>query len=328
MLSPKGGKRAAMKSVMELLAALALFLLGLALLGRSLQHLAGGWMEAALRRWTGSRSRGLGLGLGMTALLQSSSAVTVMAVSLADAGLLTPQRTRPLIVGANVGTTVTAWLLCLEGEQPEAASLLIAVLAAAGLVLVLLPGKRELSCAAWGLALLLLGMEGMTAAAAPLAQWPPFLRLMGQGEGGSAWLALLAGTVCTGVLQSSSASVGLLQALAFSGQVTWSGAVPLLMGQNIGTCVTALLAGAAGGANARRTARFHLWFNVVGVAVFFPLWLAAERCLGVGARPIGAVGIATFHTGFNVASGVLWLLWERFGHAKGAGKRVRYAVRG
>ena len=100
-----------MRSVVELLAALALFLLGLALLGRSLQHLAGGWMETALRRWTGSRSRGLGLGLGMTALLQSSSAVTVMAVSLADAGLLTPERTRPLIVGANVGTTVTAWLL-------------------------------------------------------------------------------------------------------------------------------------------------------------------------------------------------------------------------
>ncbi len=327
MLSPKGGKRAVMRSVVELLAALALFLLGLALLGRSLQHLAGGWMETALRRWTGSRSRGLGLGLGMTALLQSSSAVTVMAVSLADAGLLTPERTRPLIVGANVGTTVTAWLLCLEGEQPEAVSLLIAALAAAGLVLVLLPGRRNLGGAAWGLALLLLGMEGMTAAAAPLAQWPPFLRLMGQGEGGSAWLALLAGTVCTGVLQSSSASVGLLQALSFSGQVTWSGAVPLLMGQNIGTCVTALLAGAAGGANARRTARFHLWFNVVGVAVFFPLWLAAEHCLGVGARPIGAVGIAAFHTGFNVASGVLWLLWERFGHAKGAGKRVRCAVR-
>ena len=135
MLSPKGGKRAVMRSVVELLAALALFLLGLALLGRSLQHLAGGWMEAALRRWTGSRSRGLVLGLGMTALLQSSSAVTVMAVSLADAGLLTPERTRPLIVGANVGTTVTAWLLCLEGEQPEAVSLLIAALAAAGLLL-------------------------------------------------------------------------------------------------------------------------------------------------------------------------------------------------
>lgn len=299
-----------METVLALLCAAAVFLFGMALLGENLQQLAGGRAEAALRRATDSRWKGLLLGFAVTALIQSSSAATVLAVSLADAGVLTLEQVVPLIVGANVGTTVTAWLLCLGGGQGDAGLYLTALLAVSGLLLYLFsPRNRARGGILLGLFLLLTGMAQMTEAAAPLAEEAAFARLMRLTAHPT--LGVLAGALFTGLLQSSSASVGLLQAFSASGHVSWSAAVPLILGQNIGTCVTALLASVGGGVNAKRAALSHLWFNVLGVAAVLPMCRIAEHFFPFLNQPIDGVGIALVHTGFNVAAAVLLTPFEK-----------------
>lgn len=293
-----------MNGLWSMLGGIVLFLFGMTLLGEHLRELSGGRAERALRRATDSRRRGALLGFAVTAVVQSSSAVTVLAVSLADAEILSLRQIVPVIIGSNVGTTATAWLLCLRPETSAFASALTVAAACTGLLLYLLIPKRR----AWGglllgLYLLLTGMERMAASAAPLAKTVAFHRLMALAVHPLA--AVLVGTVVTGVLQSSSAAIGLLQAFSATGTVPWSMGVPLVLGGNIGTCVTVLLASIGGGSNAKRAALAHLRFNLLGSAVFLPLWLSFGAPLRN--RPIGPEEIAAVHTAFNLLSAVLLL---------------------
>jgi len=293
-----------MDCLWTILGGIVLFLFGMTLLGEHLRELSGGRAERALRRVTDSRGRGLLLGFAVTAVVQSSSAVTVLAVSLADAEILSLRQIVPVMIGSNVGTTATAWLLCLQMGPSAAASALTVAAACVGLLLYLLVPK----CRAWGglllgLYLLLTGMERMAASAAPLAETETFHRLMGLAVHPLA--AVLVGTTVTGVLQSSSAAIGLLQAFSATGTVPWSVGVPLVLGGNIGTCVTVLLASIGGGTNAKRAALAHLRFNLMGTAALLPLWLGFGVTLRN--RPIGPMEIAAVHTAFNLLSASMLL---------------------
>ena len=299
---------------------LAFFLFGMYLLSKSLEAIAGGRLERVLRSATARPLRGLALGTAVTMAVQSSSAVTVMLVSLAEAGLVTVARAVPILFGANIGTTLTAWLLSLAGLEGDALWIRLLkpegfapILAAVG-ILLLYAGKthrRHLAGEALlGFAVLMSGMEQMKDAVAPLAENEAFTDLLIRFQ--NPLLGVLAGAVVTAVIQSSSASVGILQALAISGSVTRSLAVPLIMGQNIGTCVTALLSSVGGGKSAKQLARLHLLINTLGTAVFLPLYWGADRLLSFPDGPIDAFGIALVHTFFNLGITVLLLPFSKY----------------
>lgn len=297
----------------RLLAGLLLFLYGISLLGGGLEEALGEGTRGLLRRLTGSPLRGVVLGAAVTAAIQSSSAATVLVVELVETGALTLRQAAGVIMGANIGTTATAHLLRLEGGLPGPPALLsprVFAPAAAllGLALLVPAGRRKALRGAGqlllGFGLLFLGMRGMEAAAAPLARSPAlpalFLRMQSPLRG------LLAGAGVTAVIQSSSASVGILQALSSTGAVTWGAAVPILLGQNIGTCVTPLLAGLGASAAGRRAALLHLLLNLAGAGVFL-LGLALLPPPPFWGEPIGKGGIAWFHTFFNVTVTALFL---------------------
>ncbi len=292
-----------MQSLWTMLGGVVLFLFGITLLGEYLRELEGGRAERMLRRATDGRWRGFLLGFLVTAVVQSSSAVTVMTVSLADAGILTLGQIIPVMIGSNLGTTATAWLLCFRTETSAAPELAV-ILACIGLLIYLLVPRRRV----WGglllaLFLLLVGMERMAAAAAPIAETAAFHRLTEMAV--NPLSTLLAGTIFTGVIQSSSASIGLLQAFSTAGSVTWGMGVPLVLGGNIGTCVTVLLASVGCGANAKRAAFAHLKFNILGTAALLPLWLLFGAPMQD--RLMNPVGIAVVHTAFNLISAVFLL---------------------
>lgn len=292
-----------MQSLWTMLGGVVLFLFGITLLGEYLRELEGGRAERLLRRATNGRWRGFLLGFLVTAVVQSSSAVTVMTVSLADAGILSLEQIIPVMIGSNLGTTATAWLLCFRTETSAAPELTV-ILACIGLLIYLLVPRRRV----WGglllaLFLLLVGMERMAAAAAPIAGTAAFRRLTELAV--NPLTTLLAGAIFTGIIQSSSASIGLLQAFSTAGSVTWGMGVPLVLGGNIGTCVTVLLASVGCGANAKRAAFAHLKFNILGTVVLLPLWLLFGAPLHD--RLINSVGIAVVHTVFNLLSAVFLL---------------------
>lgn len=291
--------------IWQLLGGVVLFLFGMALMGEHIHQLAGGRLERTLRRVTAGRYRGALAGFLTTAVVQSSSAVTVLAVSLTDGGILPLRQTIPVVIGSNVGTTATAWLLCLRtGAYSDTTQIFTAAMACAGLLLYLaVPKRRAWGGVLLGLFLLLLGMEQMADAATPLAGTDAFQELTALGE--HPLLAVAAGTAVTGLLQSSSASIGLLQALCATEAITWEMGVPLVLGGNIGTCVTVLMASIGGGPNAKRAALAHLQFNLLGTTAAIPLWLA----FGVPLRelPISPMEIAAVHTGFNLFSAALLL---------------------
>lgn len=295
-----------MAGIWALLDGVILFLFGMTLMGEHLRSLGGGRTERLLRRAAAEKRSGALLGCVVTAAVQSSSAVTVLAVSLADAGILTLRQTVPVLIGSNVGTTITAWLTGLRAGAADGSGdggAAVTVLLAGGglLAYLLLPGRRALGGLALGLFLLLTGMERMTAAAAPLAELEPVRRLVG----GTTWSSLAAGAAVTGVLQSSSAAIGLLQAFSATGGVTWGAGVPLVLGGNIGTCATVLLASLGGGRNAKRAALAHLKFNLAGTALLLPVWLVLGAPLRQ--RAIQPLEIAAVHTGFNLLAAALLL---------------------
>ena len=292
-----------MESLWMMLGGVVLFLFGITLLGEYLRELEGGRAERLLRRATEGRWRGFLLGFLVTAVVQSSSAVTVMTVSLADTGILTLGQIIPVMIGSNLGTTATAWLLCFRTETSSGPELTV-IIACIGLLLYLLVPRRKV----WGglllaLFLLFVGMERMAAAAAPIAGTAAFRQLTEMAVNPLA--TLLAGTIFTGVIQSSSASIGLLQAFSTADSVTWGMGVPLVLGGNIGTCVTVLLASVGCGANAKRAAFAHLKYNIFGAAALLPLWLLFGGPMQD--RLIDPVGIAAVHTAFNLISAVFLL---------------------
>jgi Na/Pi-cotransporter II-like protein len=297
-------------NALNLIGGLCLFLFGMNLMGQALERRAGSGLRSLLEKMTQNRLMGLLAGLGVTAVIQSSSATTVMVVGFVNSGLMTLRQSIGVIMGANIGTTVTAWILSLSGI--EGSSLLVQmfkpstftpILALVGIILYMFckaDKKKDTGMILLGFATLMFGMEAMSSAVSSLRNVPQFREIFLMFS--NPILGVLIGAVLTGIIQSSSASVGILQALASTGQVTYGAAIPIIMGQNIGTCVTALLSSIGTNKNARRAALVHLNFNVIGATVGIVLFyvvraVAAPVLLGQAAREWG---IAVAHSIFNI----------------------------
>ncbi len=303
--------------VLAMAGGLSLFLFGMSVMGQALERRAGEKLSGLLGRLTTNRAAGLLTGLVVTAVIQSSSAATVMVVGFANSGLMTLRQAVNVIMGANIGTTVTAWVLSLAGIESGnifvkllKPSSFTPVLALAGIIFYMFcksAKKKDTGMIFLGFATLMAGMETMSGAVAGLGQVPAFQNLFLVFQ--NPFLGVLAGAVLTAVIQSSSASVGILQALAVTGQVSYGAAVPIIMGQNIGTCVTAMLSSIGANKNARRAAMVHLSFNVIGSAV----WLTVFWIIKIVFRPsflgeaASLLGIAAAHTVFNVLCTLLML---------------------
>ena len=295
--------------VLNLIGGLSLFLFGMNVMGSALEKRAGGQLKALLGKLTGSKLAGFLTGLGVTAVIQSSSATTVMVVGFVNSGLMTLRQAIHVIMGANVGTTVTAWLLSLAGL--DGSSLFIQllkpssftpVLALIGIILIM-AGKdkqKDTGSILLGFAVLMYGMEAMSGAVAPLRSSESFRSLLLLFS--NPVLGVLAGAVFTAIIQSSSASVGVLQALASTGAITMASAIPIIMGQNIGTCVTAMLSSIGANTNAKRAAVVHLSFNIIGTAVMLVLFCAVRAMLHPAflTLPATAATIAVAHSLFNI----------------------------
>jgi len=313
----KGERDMDIFSVITLLGGLAFFLYGMNVLSSGLERMAGGKLESLLKRMTSNRFKCLLLGAGITAAIQSSSAVTVMLVGLVNSGIMTIGQCIGVIMGSNIGTTMTAWILTLVGVEsgnvwvsllkPENFSLIFAFV---GILLIMASKsvrRRDVGGILVGFAVLMYGMKLMSTAVEPLSELPAFTHLMTAFQ--NPILGVLVGLLITAVIQSSSASVGILQALALTGAVSYGAAIPIIMGQNIGTCVTALLSSIGVSRNAKKVAVVHVTFNIVGTAVCLTLYCAGNALFRFPFvdRPIDAVGIAVVHTAFNVFTTALLL---------------------
>ena len=302
---------------LTLIGGLSLFLFGMSIMGQALERRAGGRLRTLLERLTANRLTGLLTGVGVTAVIQSSSATTVMVVGFANSGLMTLKQAINIIMGANVGTTVTAWVLSLAGI--DSGNLFIKLLKPSSFTPVLaLTGiffymfcksgkKKDTGMILLGFATLMFGMETMSGAVAGLRDVPAFRQMFVMFRNPA--LGVLAGAVLTAVIQSSSASVGILQALAVTGQVSYGAAVPIIMGQNIGTCFTAMLSSVGANKNAKRAALVHLSFNTIGTAVWLTVFclFRAFRHPVLLDEPVSRLGIAVVHSVFNVLCTLLML---------------------
>ena len=309
-------------NIISLGGGLALFLFGMHLLATGMEKVSNGKAEKALERLTGNVFFSVLLGAGVTAVVQSSSLTTVLVVGMVNAGILKLQNAVGVIMGANIGTTVTGQILRLGDLESSGSanavlqllkpSTLVPVVSVAGIILVLLAGKKEMQKLAGeiclGFGVLFQGMFVMEAAMEPLQHSEAFRSIFVSLQ--NPFLGVLAGAVVTGIIQSSSASIGILQALSSTGAITFSAAFPIIMGQNIGTCVTSLLSSIGASKNARRAAMVHLYFNLIGTVLFM------AAAYGIGAliggfpfwdQPIDRGGIADFHTIFNVVSTIVML---------------------
>ncbi len=307
--------------VLSMIGGLALFLYGMNLLGEGLAKASGGRMESVLEKLTGNPVMAVLLGAGVTAVIQSSSATTVMVVGFVNSGIMKLEQAVGVIMGANVGTTVTSWILSLTGI--DSSSFLVQmlkptsfspILAIIGVAMLLFSKKEKHRYAAYilvGFAVLMFGMDTMSAAVKPLAQVPEFTGILTAFS--NPLLGMLAGVVLTAVIQSSSASVGILQALCLSGAVGYNTAIPIILGQNIGTCVTAMLSGVGASRNARRAALVHLYFNIIGTAVFMSVFYVLEAIFHFPfmEKPADALGIAVVHSCFNVSATLLLLPFSK-----------------
>ena len=303
--------------IISLLGGLALFLFGMDVMGKSLERLAGGKLQTVLAKMSSTVFRGFFLGIAVTAVIQSSSATTVMVVGFVNSGIMTLKQAIGVIMGSNVGTTVTSWLLsltALEGDslivQIFKPSTLAPLLGILGIVLFMFTKSEKnkgIGTILLGFMALMTGMELMSDSMAFLENEAWFGNLMGSFS--NPILGILAGAALTALIQSSSASVGILQGLCSTGAITVGNALPIILGQNIGTCVTAMLSTVGANRNARRTALIHLYFNIVGVVIialavygfnlFFPLEILTKDA--------GPMDIAVIHTGFNLTATAILL---------------------
>lgn len=299
-------------SVFQMAGGLALFLYGMHVMGDGLEKQAGGKLKTVLEKLTANPIKGFLLGAAVTAVIQSSSATTVMVVGFVNAGIMKLSQAIGIIMGANVGTTITSWVLSLTGLQgdsfwiqllkPTSFSPIIAFL---GILLIMFSkkeSKKDLGSTLVGFAVLMFGMEQMSSAVEPLADVPEFTNILLIFS--NPLLGVLCGALLTAVIQSSSASVGILQALSATGSVTYSSAIPIILGQNIGTCVTALISSIGANKNARRAAVVHLYFNLIGSGLFLAIFYLLNGILHFSfyGQPIDRLGIAVVHTCFNLLS--------------------------
>ena len=323
--------------VLSLLSGVALFLYGMALMGDSLKKVAGNKLELILYKLTNSPIKGLLLGTVVTAIIQSSSATTVMVVGFVNSGMMKVAQAIGIIMGANIGTSITGWILCLsyiDGSSGIAQLLstatISAIVAIIGIILRTFVKKKpytDVGDIMLGFAILMVGMQTMSGAVSPLKDSPAFTNMLTMFS--NPVLGMIAGAVLTAVIQSSSASVGILQALCATGSVTFGTALPIIMGQNIGTCVTALLSSIGVNRNAKRVAVIHISFNIIGTVVCLILFYGGNMIFHFGFMdaPTGAVGIAFCHTVFNVLTTALLLPFSRQLAEIGADGKQDRAVR-
>ena len=298
-------------NVFSLLGGLALFLFGMDIMGKALEKQAGGQLQKILSKLTDNPLKGFFLGLCVTAVIQSSSATTVMVVGFVNSGIMELHQAIGVIMGSNVGTTVTSWILSLSGLQGDSLFIQLLkptsfspVLAFIGILLYMCKSekKKGVGTILIGFAVLMTGMTTMSNAVLPLQNEAWFTSLFTRFS--NPLLGVLVGALVTGIIQSSSASVGILQALSATGVITYGSAIPIIMGQNIGTCVTALLSSVGANKNARRAAMVHLYFNIIGVTLFLAVFYGANLLLDFAFvnETVTAWGIAVVHSIFNLTA--------------------------
>ncbi len=308
--------------VLALVGGLALFLFGMQLMGNALEKKAGGQLKSILEKMTDNPFKGFLLGLIVTCVIQSSSATTVMVVGFVNSGVMKLRQAISIIMGANIGTTITAWILSLTGVSGDAwyvqlfkPSSFVPVLALIGVIFFMFlksNKKKDTGVILLGFATLMTGMQAMSDAVAGLKEVPEFANILTLFT--NPILGVLAGAVLTAIIQSSSASVGILQALSSTGAISFGAAVPIIMGQNIGTCATAMLSCIGANKNAKRTAVVHLYFNVIGTMVLLGVFTAAKAIFDLtflDTMVIDEFWIAIVHTAFNVVCTVIWFPFTR-----------------
>lgn len=308
-------------SVFTLLGGLAFFLYGMTVMSNGLEKLAGGKLERALKQMTSSKWKSLGLGAGITIAIQSSSALTVMLVGLVNSGIMQLPQTVGVIMGSNIGTTLTAWILSLAGVEgdgffinmlkPTSFSPLVALV---GIILIMMAKstkKKDIGSICVGFAVLMYGMTLMSDSVSPLADMPEFASLLTAFR--NPVLGVVVGAAFTGIIQSSAASVAILQSLSATGGITFGMAIPIIMGQNIGTCVTSLISSIGVTKNAKRVAVVHISFNIIGTIVLLILYYGLDAILGFPFtdQPIDQLGIAICHSVFNVFTTVILLPMQK-----------------
>lgn len=302
---------------LSLLGGLALFLYGMNVMGGGLEKVSGGKLERILEKLTSNPLKAVLLGAGVTAVIQSSSATTVMLVGFVNSGIMKLSQAVGIIMGANIGTTATSWILSLTGIEsdnffismlkPTSFSPILAII---GIILIM-GGKsdrrKDVGEILIGFAVLMFGMDAMSSAVKPLADVPEFTGILTKFS--NPLLGVLVGAILTAVIQSSSASVGILQALSVTGAFTYGSVIPIIMGQNIGTCVTAMLSAVGANKGAKRTAFVHLYFNVIGSIVFLAVYtiLNAVFHFSFANETIGVAGIAAIHSIFNIFATLILL---------------------
>ncbi len=308
-------------SIFTLLGGLAFFIYGMNQMSHSLKIIAGEKMEATIDKLTNNRFLGLLFGCIATIAVQSSSAVTVLLVGLVNSGLMELSNTVGIIMGSNIGTTVTAWLMSLIGVssdnlfvqilKPESFAPLLAFIGIALIMLSKLSKRKEVGNAFVGFAVLMFGMMLMSQSMAPLADSPSFVKLLTAFR--NPLLGVLTGLIVTAVIQSSAASIGILQALSMAGGITYGIAIPIIMGQNIGTCATVILSSIGVGRNAKRVAAIHLSFNLIGTAVFMIIYYALRSFLDASflSLQVTPVEIAVCHSVFNISTTILLLPFSK-----------------
>ncbi len=303
--------------VLSLIGGLCLFLFGMNIMGQALERSAGNKLEAMLGKFTSGKLAGLLTGIGVTAVVQSSSATTVMVVGFVNSGIMTLRQAIHVIMGANVGTTITAWVLSLGGISGDNIFLRLLkptsftpILALIGIALYMFSKskrRKDIGSILLGFSVLMFGMDTMTGSVSGLADIPQFRQLFILFK--NPILGIIVGAILTAIIQSSSASVGILQALAATGQVSYGAALPIIMGQNIGTCVTAVISSVGTSKNAKRTAFIHLSFNVAGTVILLSVYsiINAIFAPALFSQSASLPGIALAHSIFNIACTVILL---------------------
>ena len=304
-------------NVLTMLGGLALFLYGMHIMGDGLAKMSGGKLEQILEKFTSSPTRAVLLGAGVTAVIQSSSATTVMVVGFVNSGIMKLTQAVGIIMGANVGTTITSWILALtsiDGDslmvkllQPSSFSPVLALIGVFFILFSKSARRKDVGTILAGFAILMTGMDTMSGAVKPLADIPEFQDLFLMFK--NPVLGVIVGALLTALIQSSSASVGILQALCRTGAVSYASAIPIIMGQNIGTCVTALLSGVGASQNAKRAALVHFYFNLIGTVLFMVVFYGADTVFQFAFMdmPANGFGIAVVHSLFNVSATLVLL---------------------
>ena len=309
-------------SVLNFICGIALFLYGMFVMGEAIEKLAGSKFKLLLKKITSNPMSGILLGTGVTSLIQSSSATTVMVVGLVNSGILTLENSVSVMMGASIGTTVTAWLLSMTGIQSTLfvlqmfkPSSFTPILATIGICFIMFSksDKKKMSAQImFGFTILIVGMEMMVASVEPLPETPAFTQILLYFKNPA--LGVFTGTFVTAIIQSSTASIGILQAMSMAGNISYSVAFPIILGQNIGTCITAIIASAGTTSNAKRAAILHLYYKIIGAIIFMGVYYLVRIIFGASFMDgyVTPVTIAVFHTVYNVLNTALLIPFRKF----------------